>query len=42
MKTLMTEHEVEHPSRWAAISSIAAEIGCSAQFNIPKFSLKIT
>ena len=23
-------HEAEHPSRWAAISSIAAKIGCSA------------
>ena len=25
-----TEHEAEHPSRWAAVSSIAAKIGCSA------------
>ncbi|TCQ01645.1 transposase [Rhizobium sp. PP-F2F-G36] len=24
------EHEGEHPSRWAAVSSIAAKIGCSA------------
>ena len=24
------DHEAEHPSRWAAISSIAAKIGCSA------------
>ena len=23
-------HEAEHPSRWAAVSSIAAKIGCSA------------
>jgi transposase-like protein len=27
---MVTEHEGEHPSRWAAISSIAAKIGCSA------------
>ena len=25
------EHEHEHPSRWAAITSIAAKIGCTAQ-----------
>lgn len=25
-----TEHEAEHPSRWAVVSSIAAKIGCSA------------
>lgn len=24
------DHEAEHPSRWAAVSSIAAKIGCSA------------
>lgn len=24
------EHEAEHPSRWAAVSSKAAKIGCSA------------
>ena len=24
-------HEREHPSRWAAIESVAAKIGCSAQ-----------
>ncbi len=28
---MVTEHEAEHPSRWAAVSSIAAKIGCSAQ-----------
>ncbi|MDO3445416.1 IS3 family transposase [Agrobacterium sp. V1] len=27
---MVTEHEAEHPSRWAAVSSIAAKIGCSA------------
>ena len=25
------DHEGEHPSRWAAIMSIAAKIGCTAQ-----------
>ena len=25
------DHEHEHPSRWAAITSIAAKIGCTAQ-----------
>lgn len=24
------DHEAEHPSRWAAVSSITAKIGCSA------------
>ena len=28
---LVLEHEGEHPSRWAAICSIAAKIGCTAQ-----------
>ena len=27
---LVVEHEAEHPSRWAAVFSIAATIGCSA------------
>ncbi|SSC64754.1 unnamed protein product [Ciceribacter selenitireducens ATCC BAA-1503] len=27
---MVTEYEAEHPSRWAAVSSIAAKIGCSA------------
>jgi transposase len=27
---LVFDHEADHPSRWAAISSIAAKIGCSA------------
>lgn len=25
------DHETEHPSRWAAITSIASKIGCTAQ-----------
>jgi len=28
---MVSEHEREHASQWAAISSIAAKIGCSAQ-----------
>jgi transposase len=28
---LVRDHEHEHPSRWAAIESVAAKIGCSAQ-----------
>lgn len=27
---LVQDHEAEHPSRWQAIVSIAAKIGCSA------------
>ena len=27
---MVLEHEGEHPSRWAAIASIAGKIGCSA------------
>ena len=27
---MVVEHEAEHPSRWAAVSSIAAKIGCPA------------
>lgn len=26
---MVSDHEGEHPSRWAAISSIAGKIGCS-------------
>jgi transposase-like protein len=28
---LVLEHEKEHPSRWAAVSSVAGKIGCTAQ-----------
>lgn len=28
---LVLEHEAEHASQWAAIGSIAAKIGCSAE-----------
>ena len=28
---LVLDHEHEHPSRWTAIMSIAAKIGCTAQ-----------
>ena len=27
---MVSEHEAEHPSRWATVCSIAAKIGCSA------------
>ena len=28
---LVFEHQKEHPSQWAAIASIAAKIGCTAE-----------
>jgi transposase-like protein len=28
---MLLEHQAEHESRWAAIGSIAAKIGCSAE-----------
>jgi transposase len=28
---LVFDHEKEHRSRWAAVSAIAAKIGCTAQ-----------
>src|SRR6202012_2552169 len=27
---MVLEHAAEHPSRWAAVSSVAAKIGCNA------------
>lgn len=28
---LVLDHEKDHPSRWAAVMSVAAKIGCSGQ-----------
>ncbi len=36
---MVTEHEAEHPSRWAAVSSIASKIGCSAH-NVVEGTIK--
>jgi len=28
---MILDHAIEHPSRWAAVTSIAAKIGCTPQ-----------
>jgi len=28
---MVLEHEKDHPSRWAAVSSVASKIGCTGQ-----------
>ena len=28
---IVLDHEHDHPSRWSAVSSVAAKIGCTAQ-----------
>ena len=28
---MVLDHEGDHPSRWAAISSVAAKVGCTAE-----------
>jgi transposase len=38
---LVFEHEKDHSSRWATVTSIAAKIGCTAQ-SLNEWSRKLT